>query len=86
MRSDSLETAFNRERNMLIKIQETVLVKFREKGGSYHEYYIPPADINDEVACLDELGAQNIEIIDCSGNVIFENFGFVPVQDSHRDN
>jgi hypothetical protein len=61
-----------------IKSENMLLIKFKEKRGSNHEYYIPPEDVLYEIECLDELGAKNVEIIDRKGNIIYDELGFLP--------
>jgi hypothetical protein len=61
-----------------IKAENLMFIKFKEMQGSDQEYYIPPEDLIGEIDCLNELGAQNIEIIDWNGNIIYDECGFLP--------
>jgi hypothetical protein len=61
-----------------IKPENMMLIKFKENQGSDQEYYIPPEDLVGEIDCLAELGAQNIEIIDWKGNIVYDELGFLP--------
>ena len=66
-------------KTMTIKVKETVLIKFHEKGRrEYIEYYAPFEHIFDEIESLEYLGAKIISIVDKHGDVIFDKYGLLP--------
>ena len=63
-----------------IKSSKMLLIKFQEKRSKIYEYYISPEDLIDELYCLKENDAKKVEVIDWKGNIVFDEFGFLPLE------